>query len=50
MGKEACQTQYLHEPFMTANMGSITGKSKEVADSMHRRKIMITCVGLQETK
>ena len=34
--------------FMTANIGSMTGKSREIADIMHRRKIMIAC--LQETK
>ena len=33
---------------MTANIGSMTGKSREIADIMHRRKIMIACV--QETK
>ena len=41
-------TQYLHVRFMTANIGSMTGKSREIADIMHRRKIMIACV--QETK
>ena len=34
--------------FLTANIGSITGNSREIADIMHRRKIMIACV--QETK
>ena len=34
---------------MTANnIGSMTGKSREIPDIMHRRKIMIACV--QETK
>ena len=40
--------QYLHVRFMTANMGSMPGKSREIADIMHRRTIMIACV--QETK
>ena len=33
---------------MTANIGSMTGKSREIADIMHRRKIKIACI--QETK
>ena len=33
---------------MTANIGSMTGKSSDIANIMHRRKIMIVCV--QETK
>ena len=33
---------------MTANIGSMTGKGREIADIMHRRKIVIACV--QETK
>ena len=33
---------------MTANIGSMTVKSREIADTMHIRKIMIACV--QETK
>ena len=32
---------------MTANIGSITGKSREIVDIMHIRNIMIACV--QET-
>ena len=46
--KKRANTQYLHVRFMTANIGSMTGKSREIADIMHRRKIMIACV--QETK
>ena len=46
--KKRAKTQNLHVRFMTANIGSMTGKSREIADIMHRRKIMITCV--QETK
>ena len=38
----------LHIRFMTANIGSMTGKSREIADIMHIRKMMIACV--QETK
>ena len=29
---------------MTANIESMTGKSREIADIMHKRKIMIACV------
>ena len=46
--KKRAKTQNLHVRFMTANIGSMTGKSMEIADIMHRRKIMIACV--QETK
>ena len=46
--KKRAKTQNLHVRFMTANIGSMTGKSREIADIMHRRKIMIACV--QETK
>ena len=46
--KKRVNTQYLHVRSMTANIGSMTGKSKEIADIMHRRKIMIACV--QDTK
>ena len=35
---------------MTANIGSRTGKSREKADIMHRRKIMIACVQRQNGK
>ena len=46
--KKRVKTQNLHVRFMTANIGSMTGKSREIADIMYRRKIMIACV--QETK
>ena len=46
--KKRAKTQNLHVRFMTANIGSMTGKSREIADIMHRRKLMIACV--QETK
>ena len=36
--KKRANTQYLHVRFMTANIGSMTGKSREIADIMHRRK------------
>ena len=39
---------YIHVRFMTANIGSMAAKCREIADSMHRGKIMIACV--QETK
>ena len=38
------ETQNLHVRFMTTNIGSMTGKSSEIADIMHRWKIMIVCV------
>ena len=44
--KKRAKTQFLR--FMTTNIGSMTGKSSEIADIMHRRKVMIACV--QETK
>ena len=46
--KKRAKTHLILVRFMTANIGSMTGKSKEIADIMHRRKIMIACV--QETK
>ena len=46
--KKRDKTQNLHVRFMTANIGSMTGKSMKIADIMHRRKIMIACE--QETK
>ena len=41
------EKHYLHVRFMTANIGRMTGKSREIADIMHRRKIVTACV--QET-
>ena len=46
--KKRDKTQNLHVRFMTANIGSMTGKSRERADIMHRRKIKFACI--QETK
>ena len=46
--KKRAKTQFLHVRFMTMNIGSVTGKSREIPDIMHRRKVMIACV--QETK
>ena len=46
--KKRAKTQNLHVRFMTANIGSMTGQSREIADIIHRRNIMIVCV--QETK
>ena len=43
--KKRAKTQNLHVRFMTMNIGSMTGKSREIADIMHSRKIMIACAG-----
>ena len=42
--KKRANTQFILVRFMTANIGSMTGKSKEIADMMHRRNIKIACV------
>ena len=41
----SAKTKFIHVRFMTANIGSMTGKSREITDIMHRRrKIKIACV------
>ena len=46
--KKRAKIQNLHVRFMPANIVSMTGKSREIADIMHRRNIMIAYV--QKTK
>ena len=42
--KKRAKTENLHVRFMTADIGSMTGKNREIADIMHRRKTMIAYV------